>query len=297
MKKAVEAFRTYIDIEKNYSIHTRAAYLRDIKDYLTFCLKEDLDFLKIEVIDIRSFFSYLNQRQKLEKKSQSRKLSSLRTFYKLLHRLEMIPENLILSVNFPKQKRNLPKNFSPIEMEDILEYKKNKANPFLEVRDKAILELLYSTGIRVFELVNASIPDLDNDLNTLKVLGKGSKSRYVFIGTTARSILHEYLELRQKNLCNNKYIFINQRGNQLTTRGVRYILNERRKTMGMEKKVTPHKFRHTFATDLLNAGADIRAVQEMLGHVSLSSTQIYLSVSKERLKEIYRNAHPHAKMK
>lgn len=294
MKESVKIFHDYLNIEKNYSVHTLSAYLRDLKFFLEFCLREEIDFLDIEVVDIRSYFADLSRERRLDKKTQTRKLSSLRTFYRCLFQKDKIGSNPILSVNFPKTKKTLPKNLKPIETEEILEFDDREASPILEKRDKAILEILYSTGMRVFELVDAKISDLSSDHKTLKILGKRRKERYVYIGPEAESALDEYLDVRGNT--KEEEIFLNQRGKKLTTRGVRYILNERRKAMGFEKTLTPHKFRHTFATDLLDAGADIRAVQELLGHSSLSSTQVYLSVSKDKLREIYRKAHPHAKM-
>ncbi|WCL51311.1 tyrosine-type recombinase/integrase [Leptospira sp. GIMC2001] len=294
MKECIQIFRVYLDVEKNYSEHTQSAYLRDLKFFLIFCLKEEIDFLEIEVVDVRSYFADLGRERNLDKKTQTRKLSSLRTFYRCLFQRSFIESNPILSVSFPKTKKRLPKAFSPIETEEILEYEENEGSPILERRDKAILEILYSSGMRVFELVNAKMLDLSNDRKTIKVMGKRRKERFVYLGPEARLALEDYLIMRTDS--NEEEIFLNQRGKKLTTRGVRYILNERRKAMGFEKSVTPHKFRHTFATDLLDAGADIRAVQELLGHSSLSSTQVYLSVSKDKLKEIYRKAHPHAKL-
>ncbi|MCC6276239.1 MAG: tyrosine recombinase XerC [Leptospiraceae bacterium] len=285
-------FTTYIEIEKNYSIHTKAAYLKDLSLFFEFCTKEGIEFLEVEPVDFRSFFAYLMKKQAMDKKTQSRRLSSLRTFYKLMHRNDFVKENPVLSVRFPKTKKNLPKNFTPNETEDLMDYE--KPSPNLEKRDKAILEILYSTGIRVFELVGAKLSDLASDMTTLKVLGKRQKERYVFIGDHAKEALQNYL--KERSLSDNSgYIFLNQKGKKLTTRGIRYILSTRRKLMGFDKTVTPHKFRHTFATDLLDAGADIRAVQELLGHASLSSTQIYLNVSKDKLREVYRKSHPHAR--
>ncbi|MBE7410752.1 MAG: tyrosine-type recombinase/integrase [Leptospiraceae bacterium] len=292
MLECWKQFSIYIEIEKNYSIHTKAAYLKDLSLFYEFCIQEGVDFLEIEPIDFRSFFAHTLKKQAMDKKTQSRRLSSLRTFYKLLHRNDLIKENPVLSVRFPRTKKNLPKNFSPCETEDLLEH--NNLTPNLEKRDKAILEILYSTGIRVFELVGAKLTDLSSDITTLKVLGKRQKERYVFIGEHAKEALQNYLKEREVSN-NSEYIFLNQKGKKLTTRGIRYILSTRRKLMGFDKTVTPHKFRHTFATDLLDAGADIRAVQELLGHASLSSTQIYLNVSKDKLREVYRKSHPHAK--
>lgn len=289
-----EDFLNYLKYEKNYSIHTLNAYFRDIKDFLIYCEKESLNYLEIDHKVVRTYFAHLHLTHKLEKKSQSRKLSSLRCFYKYLFQKEIIPTNPILSVSFPKIKKNIPKNFTPIETETILEAETQKT-PLIEKRNKAILEVLYSTGMRVFELVNAKLENFSEKEAEIKILGKRNKERFVFLGKPALNTLCEYLELRGNP--KEGYLFLNARGNKLTTRGVQYILEQFQKEIGFSKKITPHKFRHTFATDLLNEGADIRHVQEMLGHSSLSSTQIYLSVTKERLKEVYRKAHPHAKSK
>ncbi len=293
MAELFREFRTYLKIEKNYSEHTLFAYLRDLKFFCEFCLKEEIDILTVDVLDVRAYFADLKATKKQDKRTQSRKLSSLRTFYKFLFREEKVEKNPILQVSFPKTKKKLPKNFTQIETEDILCFDEEEKSPELGKRDRAIVEVLYSTGLRVFELVCAKMSDLSEDLTSLKVMGKRRKERYVFLGDEAKKALQEYLEERGNKSAPE--IFLNQRGTKLTTRGIRYILAERRSVMGMEKAITPHKFRHTFATDLLNAGADIRAVQELLGHASLSSTQVYLSVSRDRLKEVYRNAHPHAK--
>ncbi|MCB1177133.1 MAG: tyrosine-type recombinase/integrase, partial [Leptospiraceae bacterium] len=194
-----------------------------------------------------------------------------------------------------KVKKIIPKNFTPIETTEIIDFREEK-NEFIQKRNLAIIEVFYSSGMRVFELVNSKWENLSSDFTQLKILGKRNKERYVFLGEKAIQALRDYKDsLEEYNV--DSFIFLNFRKKKLTTRGVQYILEETRKKLGWEKKITPHKFRHTFATDLLNEGADIRHVQELLGHSSLSSTQIYLSVSKERLKEVYRKAHPHAKLK
>ncbi len=288
----LEQFLNYLAFEKNYSQHTISAYQKDIFDFIEFCQSEQQNLETIDSLFVRSYFSALNLKQKLDKKSQSRKLSALRSFYKFLYKQEWISNNPALYVKFPKTKKSLPKSFSPIEMETILESEIPKT-PILEKRNIAILEVLYSTGMRVFELVNAKIEDYSEKDSQMKILGKRNKERYVFFGTKAKEALKEYLILR--GMPQTGYLFVNHRGKKLSTRGIQFILEDIQKTIGFEKKITPHKFRHTFATDLLNEGADIRHVQEMLGHSSLSSTQIYLSVTKDRLKEIYRSAHPHAK--
>lgn len=295
LKQSIYRFKQYLEIEKGYSVHTRAAYLRDLKFFFDFCMKESIEYFEIETVDIRSYFAYLAMKDKLEKRTQSRKLSALRTFYKFLYRENVISSNPIISLKLPKTKKSIPKAFNPIETETILDYDGNRKIPILEKRDKAMLEILYSAGIRVFELVNAKLSDISSDLSTLKVQGKRKKDRYVYIGNYGKKALEDYLNDRKTLNVDVEFIFLNQKGKKLTTRGVRYIMNQRRKCIGFEKTITPHKFRHTFATDLLDAGADIRAVQELLGHCSLSTTQIYLSVSQEKLREVYRKSHPHAK--
>lgn len=294
MEETKHSFLRYLKIEKNYSIHTQSAYLRDLKFFFQFCLDRGVNLAEVEITDVRAYFALLKQSAPLEKKTQSRKLSSLRTFYRFLHRQGYIADNKLLQIHFPKTKKKLPKSIAPQEMTEVLEYiQEEEKSPIIQMRDNALLEVLYSTGVRVFELVNAKKSDLSSDLTTLKVLGKRRKERFVYLGEEAREALKLYLEARI--LKTQEPLFLNHRGGKLTTRGVRYILDQRRREMGMERSLSPHKFRHTFATDLLDAGAEIRAVQELLGHSSLSSTQVYLSVSQERLKAVYRNAHPHAK--
>ncbi|TGK35000.1 tyrosine recombinase XerC [Leptospira gomenensis] len=292
---AAEKFLTYLRIEKNYSQNTLNAYSIDLKFFFEFCQREQLDILQIEAVDIRSYFAFLAKNNGLDRRSQSRKLSSLRTFYKVLLRENLVASNPALQISFPRVRREIPKNFRIGETEEILDFETETASEILEIRDKAMIEVLYSSGLRVFELVNAKLSAISKDLTILKVLGKGQKERYVYFGKEAVQSLQTYLDRRNELFPDAEEIFLNQKGKKLTTRGVRYILNERRKKMGWEKTITPHKFRHTFATDLLDAGADIRAVQELLGHSSLSTTQIYLSVSKEKIKEVYRKAHPHAR--
>ncbi|EQA43735.1 putative tyrosine recombinase XerC [Leptospira broomii serovar Hurstbridge str. 5399] len=295
LNQAARRFHEYLRVEKNYSQNTLNAYLLDLKSFFEFSEREQIDIYQLEAVYVRSYFAYLSKNQGLDRKTQSRKLSSLRTFYKVLQKDGLVPSNPILSVHFPKTRKQVPKNFRIEETEEILEYEDGKASEILNLRDKAIIEVLYSTGLRVFELVDASLTQLSRDNTILKVLGKRRKERFAYLGKEAIESLTAYLEVRPRFRPQCDEIFLNQKGKKLTTRGVRYILNERRKRMGWDKPITPHKFRHTFATDLLDAGADIRAVQELLGHSSLSTTQVYLSVSKEKIKEVYRKAHPHAK--
>ena len=291
-------FFEYLQIEKNYSEHTIYNYLSDLYFFFVFCLKESIDIFDIDHLVLRSYFAELNLEKKIEKKTQSRKLSSLRTFYKFLFREEKVKENPVTFIKFPKIKKRIPKNFSPLEMTAILEHEdpeNEKKSPVIQARNKALLEVFYSTGMRVSEIVDCKWENLSSDKTQMKILGKGKKERYVYFGQYAIQALEEYESIypyEKKDI-----IFRNFRGEGLTTRGVRFILERFQKEIGFDRTITPHKFRHSFATDLLDSGADIRYVQELLGHTSLSTTQIYLTVSKEKLKEVYRKAHPHAKLK
>jgi integrase/recombinase XerC len=291
-------FFEYLSIEKNYSDHTIYNYMSDLYFFFAFCLKEEIEILHIDHLVLRSYFAELSLEKKIEKKTQSRKLSSLRTFYKYLFREEIVKENPVTSIKFPRMKKRIPKNFSPLEMTKILEpeeVEESHKSPVIQFRDKALLEVFYSTGMRVSEMVTCKWEDLSNDKTQMKILGKGKKERYVYLGVYAVKALEEYAEVYSYE--KKGILFRNFRGEGLTTRGIRFILEKFQRQIGLDKTITPHKFRHSFATDLLDSGADIRYVQELLGHTSLSTTQIYLTVSKEKLKEVYRKAHPHAKLK
>jgi integrase/recombinase XerC len=287
------SFYDYLYIEKNYSELTIRSYFSDLYSLCNFCITQQLDLIQLTYPDFRKYFTELNSVQKIEKTTQRRKISSFRTFFKFLYNREMIQVNPSIQMKFPRVRKLLPKNITANEMTRILEPLDNTEN--YEIRDNCILEVLYSTGMRISELVRLKWEDLDTEFSRAKVLGKGNKERYVFFGEKASEFLKMYQLLNGNN--SKGIVFLNKNKKPLTDRGVRYILNEIRKINGIEKSISPHKFRHSFATDLLDAGADIRYVQEMLGHSSLKTTQIYLTVSKERLKDVYRKSHPHAKLK
>ncbi|MDX1958330.1 MAG: tyrosine-type recombinase/integrase [Leptospiraceae bacterium] len=297
-KNEILEFKLSLEI-KNRSPHTIKAYIADLIQFGIFCKKEEINFLEPIHTDVRTYLASRsidkkNLSNKLEKNSLSRKLSSLKKFYEYRYVMDRIPENPIQRISFPKTKKKTVKNLNPVETTTVLEFQGTK-DKTLEIRDKAIVELLYSTGARVSEIVNAKLKNLSSDYKELKVLGKRSKERIVYLGTEAVEYLKEYLSLRLEST--HEEIFLNHNGSPITERGIFYALDERRKQMGFSKKLNPHKFRHTFASDLLNEGADIRYVQELLGHKNLKTTSIYLSITQERLKEIYRKAHPHGKIK
>ncbi|EMY24839.1 site-specific recombinase, phage integrase family [Leptospira interrogans serovar Australis str. 200703203] len=190
-------------------------------------------------MDIRSYFAYLAKKHEIDRRSQSRKLSSLRTFYKVLLREDLVKSNPATQLSFPKVRKEVPKNFRINETEEILEFESENASEVSEIRDRAMIEVLYSSGLRVFELVNAKLNSLSKDLTVLKVLGKGRKERFVYFGKEAVSSLQKYLEYRNVSFPDAEEIFLNQRGKKLTTRGVRYILNERRKKWVGKKRSHP----------------------------------------------------------
>ncbi|MBW7859071.1 MAG: tyrosine-type recombinase/integrase [Leptonema sp. (in: Bacteria)] len=312
-------FAVFLQTEKDCSTHTLRGYLNDVLEFQLFLQVEDYQVVDVDSIIVRSFFTKISgvnfskeqkqnrtavtgktNRRALSPKSQSRKLSAIKTYYRMLVKKGKIAENPI-TIKSPKTYRSLPAFISNDELTGLLqskiERKKQRSKP-LQLRDKAIIETLYSTGMRISELLSLttrSILSFDNQIVTeLKVTGKGKKDRIVFFGPPAQKSILSYLKHRNKLKPKTDSLFVNAKGGSLTDRGAREILNLHKKQTGLQKRLYPHRFRHTFATDLLNAGADIRQVQEMLGHSSLSTTQIYTSVSKERLKQVYHSCHPRA---
>lgn len=296
-------YHDYLVIEKNFSQHTIEAYLRDIGQFLNY-LEEN----GIEEVDQKVVYAWLHEsfplrRGQKEKKilrtSQARKIASLRSFYQFLYRRGFLEKNPLRYVRSPKSGKNLPRPVLPLDMVRLLE-NETQQNKYLQIRDIALLELCYSTGMRISEALSIKKSDIifeEKIVSELKVLGKGKKERIVFIGKKAQEALLRYLSIRPflvgEKDC--EALFVNAKGGPLTRVGAAFILRQRKQYLAIQKDYTPHSFRHAFATDLLDAGADIRHVQEMLGHKSISTTQRYLAVAKERLMNIYRTCHPHGK--
>ncbi len=308
----LDRFRDYLEVERNYSEHTVRAYLADVREFLEHLEREGLSVEKVRTVDVRRFFADrvgvrfrarhpdpravtgITTGRKLSGRSQARKLSAVRTFFALLRRRDWIAENPAAGLPAPRFFRPLPGRLPVGELEDVLDTAAADPRPAGK-RDLAVYEMLYSSGMRIAELMNLRVADIQGDPGRVKVLGKGGKERIVFLGQAAQTALREYLAVRARFRPETDLLFCNARGGPLTARGVRYRMRQLERSMGLGKRLHPHKFRHTFATDLLNAGADIRAVQELLGHSRPSTTQIYTQVTKERLREIYRQAHPHAR--
>ena len=293
MNKYTKKFINYLTIEKNYSNHTIQSYETDLELYINYFHNKDI--LKINKQDIRTYLKYLDELN-YKTSSISRMLSSLRSFYNYLLRNNVVTNNPFKNIKNPKKEKKLPNFIKYEELEEIL--KTTHTDDPLGIRNQLIIELFYSTGIRISELINIKVSDIDFSNNIIKVLGKGDKERIVYFGTYALESINKYLNESRGVLLKGKqsqYLFINHLGNHLTDRGVRDIMERVIKESTVKNKISPHTLRHTFATHMLNEGADLKTVQELLGHSSLSTTGIYTHVSNERLRNIYLKSHPRSK--
>lgn len=294
--KSVELFKNFLEIEKNYSEHTITSYVKDVFDFEQFILKEEFAPSLLEVKRKRLADYYLSHldEQKLSKKSIVRKISALRTFYNFLMLKGYIDINIFDKIETPKVSRRLPKILEDDEI--MMLFKSINRNTPLGFRNYIILDLLFSSGLRASELCQMEVKDLKLNQRQILIHGKGSKDRYVPIHLELEKDLRQYLTythpilLAKGPITNNDYVFINYRGTQLTERGLRVILKKIISDSGETYKIHPHMLRHAFATTLLNHGADLRVVQELLGHEHLKSTQVYTHVSTEVLKEKFAKA-------
>lgn len=292
MEESIKEFLKYLEFEKNVSPLTLKSYGEDLESFLNYLKVEEPQVKDIEDIDTFSIFSYLSylSRKGIGKRSIQRHLSTLRSFFKYFLREEKIKSNPASAVPMPKFVRPLPKVLQKEEIIKILEEKEEEG--WLSKRNKAIFELLYATGIRVSELCSLTFDDLDLSSRMIRVKGKGGKERVVPFGKKAQEALREYL--KEVPFEGIDYIFLNKNGTKLTSRSVhRIVVKYAIKILG-SKEVSPHTFRHSFATHLLEQGADLRFIQELLGHSSLSTTQIYTHIDVQKLIEVYKKAHPKA---
>ena len=295
--KELTAFLAYLEVQKNYSVYTRNNYQRDIEDFLTFCNDRRISYLEITYPDAQSYLVYLYEEKKNQASSVSRKISAIRRFYQYLSNQNITQNSSFSLLKLPKKEKKLPKFFAYNELEELFCIP-DQSTP-LGQRDAVILEMLYATGIRVSELVGIEIEDIHLTDKTIHILGKGNKERIVYFNQVTANRLKKYLAdgrkiLNQKQL---SFLFLNQRGGQLTTRGVEDILERIIQKTSLNKHISPHMIRHSFATHLLNEGCDLLSVQQLLGHESLSATSIYTHVTTDRLKEVYLHTHPRAKKK
>lgn len=297
MDRNVEDYLDYLSYQKGYSKYTIKNYEEDIIEFINYCERENISYLDIEYNDIRFYLMYLKDDKKNKNSSIDRKLSSLRGFFKYLSVENKVKNNVFLLINGPKKAKKLPRYFEYNELEKLFTVPDTRTPK--GQRDSLILEMLYATGIRVGELVNIKLSDINRSNRTILILGKGNKERNVEYGEYCEDILNLYLKDGRISLNNNKidYLFINHLGEKLTERGVRYILNELIKKTSLTKNISPHMIRHSFATHLLNEGCDLLTVQKLLGHESISATQVYTHVTTDRLKEVYFNSFPRAQLK
>ena len=293
MNKELDDFINYLEYERNYSNNTIIAYKNNILqliNYLESININDIRCVKYETI--RGYLSYLHE-NKYKSKSISRMISSMRSFFKYLKGENTITNNPMTLISNPKLEKKLPKYLTINEVEKILNVP--DMNDKIGIRDAFILELLYVSGIRVSELVNIKLNDIEESQRRIKILGKGNKERYVLYGSRCSELLKKYISVRSNFLkYPNDYLILSKTGRKINTREIRNIINRIKVKAGVSISISPHTFRHTFATHMLNEGADIRAVQELLGHENLSTTTIYTHLTNEKLRRTYLNTHPRA---
>lgn len=286
MKERINEFKSYLTYEKMFSSNTVNSYVRDLEEFNSFLESEYIKHVTYK--DIRSYLAYMYNK-KYSSRTISRKLSAIRSFYKYEVNKGVIKDNPCLLISNPKVEKKLPNYLSYNEIETMLEVPDTFKNNSL--RDKLIIEILYSTGIRVSELVNIKVKDIDFYNNQILILGKGNKERYVIFGNTLKDMLKEYISIKN----DSEYLITNKYNKKMSTRSIEEIVKKIVKIDGIKNKVTPHTIRHTFATHMLNEGADLRVVQELLGHENLKTTEVYTHVSNERLRSVYLSSHPRAK--
>jgi len=286
VERFIGKFLNYLDVEKNYSEHTIRNYRSDLKEFHSFLDKKDPK--QITHLDLRKFLAELRQNN-CAKRTIVRKLSTIRSFFKFLSREKYLESDPSRSLFTPKLDKYLP------EFLDTEKTLKLITAPSLDnvlgIRDRALLEVLYSTGMRVSELVGLNVDDIDLISGAVKVRGKGKKERMALLGRESQNAVRTYFKKQNRG---SGAVFLNSRGGRITDRSVRRIIDKYVKQCSIENKISPHSIRHSFATHLLNNGADLRSVQELLGHKNLSTTQIYTHLGSKRLREMYQKAHPRA---
>lgn len=287
----IEDFIKYLKVIKKDSNHTLINYKDDLKELHDF----NTDLVNINEVLVREYLEYLYSKG-LNRNTISRKLSAIRSFYNYLLQNNIVKTNYFKEISNPKKNKALPKYAKDNDLEKM--FNSFDITKPLEQRNSLILEMLYATGIRVSELTNIKLNDIDKYNNSIKILGKGSKERIVFYGSFCEDRLNLYLSEGRKLILKNKkcdYLLINKSGNKLSERYVRKIIDNVVTKCEIEYHISPHTLRHTFATDMLNAGADLVSVKELLGHSNLNTTSIYTHVSNEQIKKVYNFAHPRAK--
>lgn len=297
-KKYLKDFKSYLLVEKNFSKHTVKAYYSDVLGYLLWL--SDVLCTEVNFSKVREYLHFI-QKFDYKKTTVARKIASIRTFYKFLSRERLVENNPALNLSPPKRPRSLPKFLTTVEIERILNGV--KIDTPAGYRNKAILELLWATGMRVSELSGLNFGNLNLENNEITVFGKGAKERIVLVSDRAKTYLQRYLDTARslvakgfslEPITDSTPVFVNNTGYRLQNKTIRNVINDVVNSVQLPKHVNPHMFRHSFATRLIENGADLRVVQELLGHASISNTQIYTHVSTQRLKDVYNETHPRA---
>ncbi len=294
MKNPENEFKKYLQSERNYSENTVRSYMKDLLLFKEFLDKKYKfsDLLKVDQYHLRAYIANLYGK-KLSKTTILRKLSTFRSFYRYLILQGIVDYNPVNAIISPKRPKHLPQFFNVEEITNIIE--SIEVKDIKSARNKAIFELFYGTGMRISELTNLRHKNIDFLSDLVRVFGKGSKERLIPLGSYAKKALQVYYDYKkEKKLpsANNDFIFYNLKGNKIGVRGIRFIVDNYLQKLALKEGRSPHSLRHSFATHLLNGGADIKIVQELLGHVSLSTTQIYTHLSTARLREVYKKSHP-----
>jgi integrase/recombinase XerC len=292
LKREIAAFLRHLEVERNASEHTRRAYSLDLQQFADFLRRETgvADVKRVDHLTVRSFLAHLHDAG-LQKSSAARKLAALRSFFRFLSREGLVARNPARAIISPKTEKRLPTHLEIAEIDALLDV---PGTTPASVRARAVLELLYATGIRCAELVGLDLSEVDLPGKTVRVLGKGRKERVVPFGSRALESLEAYLRWRSGLGVRTDALFVNPRGRRLSDRSVRRLVSARVRALALARRVSPHTLRHSFATHLLERGADLRAIQELLGHSSLSTTQRYTHVNARQLLEVYRRTHPRA---
>ena len=297
-KQWLRDFLAYLEVERNFSSHTVLAYDGDITSFLIWL--NDFALENVTYAKIREYVVFI-QKFNYTRTTLARKISAIRSFYKYLYRERVVEINPASALRIPKRSKSLPKFLTELEIEQI--FNTIDISTPAGFRNKTILELLYATGMRVSELSNLNFEHLNLENDEIKVFGKGAKERIVLVSHRAKDILQTYIRTvrpiitKEKDLSNptlEEPLFVNNTGFRLQPQSIRLAIKDVTEKLQFPKNVTPHVFRHSFATKLLEKGADLRVVQELLGHASISNTQIYTHVTTEKMKEVYNNAHPRA---
>ncbi|MFH1406670.1 MAG: tyrosine recombinase XerC [Candidatus Omnitrophota bacterium] len=289
MNRYIEKFLTYLNIERNASAYTTMNYALDLKGFRDFLKNMELE--KIDYLTLRKYLAHLREKN-YNKSSVARKLACLRSFFKFLCRDGYLKNNPTTGISTPKLEKKLPLFLEEGEIEKLIG---SPGTDLMGLRDRAILETFYSTGVRISELVGMDTDNVDFIGGVVKVYGKGKKERLVPIGEKAIRAIRIYLQKRRNTGSKtNIPVFANRNSMRLTGKGVRDVVNKYIKKASLREGISPHSLRHSFATHMLNRGADLRSVQELLGHMNLSTTQIYTHITTQRLKEVYDKAHPRA---